>query len=100
MTGHDGERQAGIDERLAEFRLRRGVMIDMHRVGILCQQREPDVVGGKDGAAERMLVDITHFEILEYPSRPRWFHGYRTAPELLRGFTLSCTKVHHGLGPP
>jgi hypothetical protein len=40
---------------------------------ILREQRKPDVVGRNNRAPERMLVNVTHFEILKNASRPTLF---------------------------
>ena len=41
----------------------------MNRVRVHRQAREPDVVGGEDGSAERMLVDVADLEVLEHAAR-------------------------------
>src|SRR5581483_6294524 len=44
------------------------------------QTREPDVIGGDHRSAERVLVDIADFEVLEHASGPTSFDGHHTTP--------------------
>src|SRR5215510_8842722 len=48
----------------------------MNRIGIHCQQREPRVVGRQDRSSERMVVDVTNFEILEGAATPSSFDDH------------------------
>ncbi len=63
-AGDDREREAAVDQRLLELGLRGIGGIEMQRVLVHGQQREPDVVGLRDGAAGPVLVDVAHDEVI------------------------------------
>ena len=58
------ERQAAVDQRPAELRLRRVGRIEVQRMLVHGEQREPGVVGLGDGAAGPVLVDVADLEVL------------------------------------
>ena len=60
----------------------RVLRVEMNRVRVHRQAREPDVVGGEQRAAERMLVDVADREVLEHASGPSLFdrHSDRFLP--------------------
>src|SRR5687768_4933853 len=45
-------------------------MVEMDRIRVLGEQREPDVIRGNDGAAQGMRIDVANLEILVDPSGP------------------------------
>src|SRR5688572_5542123 len=70
LARHNGEREAGIDERLSEAGLRGIVVIEVQRLRVHGQQREPRVVGSQDRATQRMLEFIADLEILVKAAGP------------------------------
>src|SRR5215203_1499585 len=86
LAGHQRDRERRVHERLAELGLGRVVVVEVDRGGILRQQREPGVVGGGDGAPQRVLVHVAHLEVLEKPSPPTLFNGH--ASLLLLALTI------------
>src|SRR4051794_1244099 len=59
------QRQATVHQRLLELGLCRIRMVEVKRVLVHRQQREPDIVGFGDRAPGTMFVDIADREILE-----------------------------------
>ena len=55
---------------LLELGLRRVLGVEVDRVRVHRQAREPDVVGREHRAAERMLVDVADLEVLEHAAGP------------------------------
>ena len=47
-----------------------------HRGGVLGKEREPGVVRGCNRASQRMLVDVTHIEVLEEAPPPTLSHRH------------------------
>ena len=58
----DGEGRA--DDAAAELAVLRVLLVEVHRMRVHRQQREPGVVGLGDGAAGAVLVDVADLEIL------------------------------------
>ena len=48
-----------------------------HRGRVLRQQGEPDVIRGRDLAAQGVLVDVAHLEVLKEPAPPASLTGIR-----------------------
>src|SRR5262245_30090866 len=63
-AGDDGEREAAVDQRLLELGAGGIGGIEMQGMLVHCEQREPDVVGLRDGAAGAVLVDVTDDELV------------------------------------
>src|SRR4030095_9054813 len=76
-------REGGIHQRLAEFGLRGIGAIEVDRVGVLRQQREPAVVDRQHRPSERMLIDVADLEIFVDAPCPTFFdsHGSPREPE-------------------
>src|SRR6266545_1211038 len=53
-------------------------MIEVDRVRIHCQQREPRVVGREDRPTQRMLVHVADDEVFVDASGPPLFHSHTT----------------------
>ena len=70
LAGDQREREARVHERLFELGLARVLRVEVNRVGVHRQAREPDVVGLSDRAPERMLVDVADLEVLEHAPGP------------------------------
>ncbi len=51
-----------------------------YRSRVLGEEREPEVIGGSDRTAQRVLVDIPDLEVLEEPPPPALFHGHQLPP--------------------
>ncbi len=60
----DGHRQRACDDEPAELGLARIFRVEVQRMRVHRQQREPGVVGLRDRPAGAMLVDITRREVL------------------------------------
>jgi len=73
LAGDERKRERRIHQDAAEFGLRRVRVVEMNRVHVLGQQREPAVVHGQDGPSERVHVDVTDLEIFVNPARPPFF---------------------------
>ena len=58
----------------------RVLAVEMNRVRVHRQAREPDVVGVEDRAPQRMLVDVADREVLEHPAGPALFDRHQIAP--------------------
>src|SRR5919197_667703 len=63
-AGNDGECECGVDERPAKVRGSTVYGVDVQRVLVHGEQREPDVVRLRERAARAMLVDVADLEIL------------------------------------
>src|SRR4029453_10629269 len=61
----DAEGEEAIDQRLAELRLRRRVEVDVKRLRVHRQAREPYVVGLGDGAPRLVAELLSYRELLE-----------------------------------
>ena len=48
----------------------------MDLVGVVGQQREPDVIGLRHGAAEAAAVDVAHLKVLKESSLPARFYRH------------------------
>ena len=60
-----------------------------HRGRVLRQQGEPDVIRGRDRAAQGVLVDVADLEVLKEPAPPA-LPLRRTAPSLrVRGSNIA-----------
>src|SRR5262249_53384768 len=64
-AGDNRQSQAAVDDRPAEFRFRRVGGIEVQRVLVHRQEREPGVVGLADRAPGAMLINIADRELLE-----------------------------------
>jgi len=58
--------------------------VEMDRVRVHREAGEPDVVGGDDGTAERVLVDVADLEVLEHAP----------GPPFLRRHQITCSFRH------
>src|SRR5579872_1042122 len=76
LSGYERERKCRIDKRLAEFGLRRIVVVVVNRCNVLRQQREPHVVRRDHGTAERMSINVADFEILVESAAPTRFFSH------------------------
>ena len=62
---HQGQREAAIDQALAELGLAAAVLlIEMQVGGVVRHGAEPDVVGFADRAADRVLEELTDMELI------------------------------------
>jgi hypothetical protein len=61
---HQRHRERRGDDAAPELGLAAVLLVEMQRVGVHGQQREPDVVGLSDGAPGTVLVDIADREVL------------------------------------
>jgi len=66
------------------------VGVDMHRVLVLCEQREPGVVDFGDGASRPVLDDLTDLEVFKKSPVCHWINlthpfafRWRIAPGLV-----------------
>src|SRR6185437_12913166 len=64
-AGDQGEGEAGVDQGALELGLRRVIGIEVDGIGIGGEEREPGVVGLRDGASQRMVQLRAHLEILK-----------------------------------
>jgi len=69
------------------------VLVEVDLVGVVGQQRQPDVVGLGDGAADVAAVGVANLEILEEPADPALLH--RHVSSCARS-TLMCPLDAHG----
>ena len=76
LSGHEREREAGVDEWAFELGVTRVFRVEVDRVGVHREAREPHVVGLRDRPAQRVLVDVADDEVLEHATRPAWFDGH------------------------
>jgi hypothetical protein len=79
LPGDQRQREGGIDERLLEFGLRRVVSVEVNRVDVLRQQREPAVVHGQHRAPEWVLINVADLEVLVYTPGPSLLERHLTA---------------------
>src|SRR6266850_7502013 len=63
-AGDDGERERGVDERPLEFGAGAVHRVDVQRMLVHRQEREPDVVGLGERAARPVLVHVAELEVL------------------------------------
>ncbi len=66
---HQPEGEERVDQRLAEFGLGRGLMVEVQRLRIVGERRDQDVVGLGDGARDRMgdaVADLPFVEIASW----------------------------------
>src|SRR5256885_4252568 len=63
--GHDPDREHAVHQGPLELGLRRVVRVDVNRVLVIGEQREPDVVGLCDGAAGRGSKHVADLEVFE-----------------------------------
>src|SRR5262249_37673644 len=68
-AGDHGERQAGIDQRPLELGAGAVGGVNVQRVLVHGEQREPGVVGLAERAPGAMLVDVAALELLEVAPR-------------------------------
>jgi hypothetical protein len=64
-AGDNRQRKAAIDQRPTEFAFARIGRIEMQRMLVHSEQREPGIVRFADGASRPVLVDVAGGEILE-----------------------------------
>ena len=76
LARHQCQGEATVHQGFSELGLRGVVVVEVDRRRVLRQQREPDVVGRRDRPAERVLVDVSHREILEETASPALFDGH------------------------
>src|SRR5216683_7942750 len=80
LACHDRERECRVNERPAEFRFRRIGMIEVDRIGVHGQQGKPNIVGGKNSAAQSVAKNISNLEVLKNSSCPTLFDCHRRLP--------------------
>ena len=80
LTGHERQGERRVDQRSTKLGLAGIDMVKMDRVGIHRQQGEPDVVGGEDGPAQRVVIDVADLEILVDAPRPAFFDAHTSSP--------------------
>ena len=71
QAGHDPDGEDAVHEGPLELRLGGVVRIDVDRVLVVRQQREPDVVGLGNGAAGERAIDVADLEVFENGLRSR-----------------------------
>src|SRR5438477_3059442 len=62
---HDADCEHAVHKRSLELGLRRVVRVDVDRVLVVREKREPDVVGLRDGAASRRAMHVADLEVFE-----------------------------------
>src|SRR5216683_5908141 len=77
LACHDRERECRVNERPAEFRFRCIGMIEVNRIGVHGQQGKPNIVGGKNCAAQSVAKNISNLEVLKNSSSPTLFDCHR-----------------------
>src|SRR5262249_11279391 len=80
LAGDQRQREARVHERLLEFSVARLLRVEVDRIRAHRQTRKPHAVGLRDGAAERMLVDIADDEVLEDVAGPAWLDWHQIVP--------------------
>src|SRR5215831_2020537 len=90
LAGHEREREARVHERLLELSMARVLGVEVNRVRIHRQTREPDVVGLRDGPAERVLVDVADDEVFEDATGPARFDWHQMVPSRRQAATASA----------
>src|SRR5258705_47539 len=69
FTLGDAEREEAVDQRLAELGLRRRMKVDVERLGVHREAREPHVVRLGDRPAGLVPKGLSHLEVLQVLSR-------------------------------
>ncbi len=99
LARYEGEGQAAVNQRLAELRLTRIVVIEMDRRGVLCQEREPDVVRSRDRPPQWVFVYIANFEVLEEATVPSTLDRHLLEPQAEFTDHLLGVLAQRGCGP-
>ena len=76
LSRHERQREGRVDQRLAELGLRGVGAVEVDRVRVLRQQREPAVVDRQHRPPERMRIDVADLEVLVDAPRPALFHRH------------------------
>src|SRR5437763_8039873 len=63
LPGYQGQREGRIHQWFPKLGLGGISVVKMNGIGILCEQREPYIIGRQNGASQGMLVDIADLEI-------------------------------------
>src|SRR5215213_6174151 len=81
LAGHQGDGEGRVDQRTAVLGPGSVGVVNVDWCGVLRKERKPQVVRGRHGAPQWMLVDVTHLEVLEKASSPPLFDRHATPPE-------------------
>src|SRR5262249_60464294 len=81
--GDDRQRERAVDEALTEFRALGVFVVEVDLVGVVGEQREPDIVRLGDRAAEPALIDVADGEILEVAALPAGLYRHDSSFDIL-----------------
>src|SRR5881392_3725534 len=90
----DGEREheRAVHQAAAVLALAREVLVQMERVRVHGEEREPGVVEVADGAAGPVLDHLPHAEVLEVASHAAGLSGFAPAPSSWRVAAALCYR--------
>src|SRR5438552_13750890 len=86
------EHERAVHQAAAVLALAREVLVQVERVRVHGEEREPGVVEVANGAAGPVLDHLPHTEVLEVPSHAAGLSGFAPAPSSWRAAAALCYR--------